>query len=52
MKIFSTSSFIRNPRIAGFVLLTTIPAVAFAGTSFQQHNLVSDIPGLADIPIW
>jgi uncharacterized protein (TIGR03118 family) len=48
MKILSTSSFIRNPRIAHFVLLTAIPAVAFAGTSFQQHNLVSDIPGLAD----
>ena len=47
MKI-STSSFTRNPRIARFVLLATIQAVAFAGTSFQQHNLVSDIPGLAD----
>src|SRR5437899_3713784 len=44
----SISSFTRNPWIARFVLLATIPAVAFAGTSFLQHNLVSDIPGLAD----
>jgi len=48
MRIFSTSSFTANPRIAQFLLLATLQAVAFAGTSFQQHNLVSDIPGLAD----
>jgi len=43
--ILSISSFTRNPWIARFVLLATIPAVAFAGTSFLQHNLVSDIRG-------
>src|SRR5439155_16335854 len=44
--ILSISAFTRNP--VRFVLLATIQAVAFAGTSFLQHNLVSDIPGLAD----
>jgi hypothetical protein len=52
MKIFSTSSFTRNLWIARFVLLASIKAAAFAGAGFVQHNLVSDIPGLADIPIW
>ena len=48
MSIFGTSSFTRNPRMPRLMLLAAIPAAAFAGTSFVQHNLVSDIPGLAD----
>ena len=48
MKTIRTSLYPRYHRIAQLVLLAGIQTAAFAGSSFVQHNLVSDIPGLAD----
>jgi hypothetical protein len=48
MKTIRTSFYARYHRTAQLVLLATIQTAAFAGASFVQHNLVSDIPGLAD----
>jgi amicyanin len=48
MKTFKILSFTRYPHITQLMLLATMQAAAFAGTSFLQHNLVSDVPGLAD----
>ena len=38
----------RYRRMTQLVLLATVQTAAFAGAGFLQHNLVSDIPGLAD----
>src|SRR5512137_364080 len=48
MKTIRTSFYARYYRMAQLVLLAAVPTAAFAGASFVQHNLVSDIPGLAD----
>jgi uncharacterized protein (TIGR03118 family) len=48
MKIMRTTFYARYHRMTQLVLLAAIQTAAFAGTGFVQHNLVSDIPGLAD----
>jgi uncharacterized protein (TIGR03118 family) len=48
MKKMRTTFYARYHRMTQLVLLATIQTAAFAGTGFVQHNLVSDIPGLAD----
>ena len=48
MKIMRASFYSRHQVMAQLVLLATIPAAAFGANSFVQHNLVSDIPGVAD----
>ena len=48
MNIIKTSFYARYHRMAQLLLLATIQTAAFAGGSFVQHNLVSDIPGLAE----
>src|SRR6266404_4088802 len=48
MKTIKTSFYSRYHRMAQLMLLATIQTAAFAGASFVQRNLVSDIPGLAD----
>jgi uncharacterized protein (TIGR03118 family) len=48
MKTMRTTFHARYHRLTQLVLLTALQTAAFAGTSFVQHNLVSDIPGLAD----
>ncbi len=34
--------------LAPLIILAALPAAGFAASSYVQHNLVSDIPGLAD----
>src|SRR5438477_4780268 len=51
MRIMTASFYARDHRMRKFLLpalLATAQTVAFAGPNFVQHNLVSDIPGLAD----
>jgi uncharacterized protein (TIGR03118 family) len=48
MKIMRTTFYARYLRMTQLVLHAAIQTAAFAGTGFVQHNLVSDIPGLAD----
>jgi uncharacterized protein (TIGR03118 family) len=48
MKTMRTMFYARYHRMTQVLLLATLQTAAFAGAGFVQHNLVSDIPGLAD----
>src|SRR5215831_1164301 len=48
MKRFTRRFNITRYCIAKLILLAGMQITAFAGTAYVQHNLVSDIPGLAD----
>src|SRR5262245_36552472 len=48
MNILRSFQRASDRRLAQLILLAGVQVSAFAGAAYVQHNLVSDIPGLAD----
>src|SRR5260370_42223028 len=48
MKTMRTTFYARYRRATQLVVFAAVQTAAFAGNSFVQHNLVSDVPGVAD----